>query len=73
MWCCCHWGLRPHHLLEQLPDESQLAVEVALFDGRDLTAAAWMCGVLQDKGQQHLLEVVANQASTLLPASGTQC
>lgn len=70
MWCCCHWGLRPDQLLKKLPDESQLAAELALFDCRELTAAAWTCGVLQDTRQQHLLEAVAKQASSHLPITG---
>lgn len=69
MWCCCHWGLRPHELLK-VPEEPQLAAEVAMLDSRELTAAAWTCGVLQDDHQQHLLESVAKEASTRLGFTG---
>jgi hypothetical protein len=69
-WCCCHWGLRPHQLLMRLPDEAQLAAEVASFDCRELTAAAWTCGILQDERQRHLLQLVAMHASSHLPISG---
>lgn len=70
MWCCCHWGLRPDQLLTMLPDEPQLVVQMALFDCRELTAAAWSCGVLQDERQQYLLAAVAEQAAAKLPITG---
>ena len=72
MWCCCHWGLRPDQLLSKLPDEPQLAGQLALFDCRELTAAAWTCGVLHGTQQQHLLAAIAEQAAAQLPITGAR-
>jgi hypothetical protein len=71
MWCCCHWGVLPAALLPCLSkDRESLAAQVADFDCRDLTAAAWTCGVLHELSLTMLMEVVAEEAVWRLPVSG---